>query len=65
MTVPLCPLCHGWGHVSHADDRGRDVRTMPCPRGCREPGKPTLNQVDETRLALGRALSELQVALPW
>lgn len=47
----MCPTCGGWGYVSDCDDRGQDVRVVPCWRGCPTPELPTLEQVEAARMA--------------
>lgn len=51
MTAPLCPACGGWGYVTDRDDRGEDVRIVPCWRGCEEADLPTAAQVEAIRAA--------------
>ena len=58
MSAPMCPTCGGWGYVSDCDDRGQDVRVVPCWRGCPEPELPSLADVEAARMAERRAAED-------
>ena len=58
MSPPMCPTCGGWGYVSDCDDRGQDVRVVPCWRGCPEPELPSLADVEAARMAERRAAED-------
>ena len=58
MTAPMCLTCGGWGYVSDCDDRGEDVRVVPCWRGCPEPELPSLADVEAARMAERRAAED-------
>lgn len=47
----MCLTCGGWGYVSDCDDRGGDVRIVPCWRGCPEPELPSLADAEAARMA--------------
>ena len=54
----MCPTCGGWGYVTDCDDRSKDVRIVPCWRGCPEPELPSLEAVEGAGVAERRAAED-------